>query len=141
MNLGVVTLAALLSVAAQAGPKRYEIAVDLSSFPQSTPQEALASLLKAAEANRFDYLVAHLADPDFVDDRVRRLYGGRFAEQVDDTRGRLDGRAQSLLGLFLKDGRWQITKGRATVTLKDVTDRTLSLRRIGERWYVQNQNK
>ena len=47
---------------------------------RTTPKEALASVLKAADAGRFDYLTAQLADPSFIDDRVktpvrRRLRG------------------------------------------------------------------
>ncbi len=83
---------------------RYSIASDLKTYPQGTAKETLASVLKAIESKRVDYLTAQLADPAFVDDRVKRLYGGRFEEQVEDTRGRLDSRTVRALAA-LPQGR------------------------------------
>ena len=80
------------------------------AFPKKNPQEALGSVLKAVDAKRFDYVAAQLADPVFIDDRVRRLYGGRFEEQVLDTRNGLTPEAAALLRRFLKDGAWQAEK-------------------------------
>src|SRR5438876_7020446 len=48
---------------------RHGVAPELKSFPQATPKEALASVLKAVEMKRFDYLLAQLAEPDWVDGR------------------------------------------------------------------------
>lgn len=123
------------------GASRYGVAPDLKTYPQATAKEALASVLKAVEAKRFDYLVAQLADPEFVDDRVKRLYGGNFKEQVEDTRTRLDAPAVEMLKRFLKDGEWTEEKGRATVRLKDVPDQCVSLRQIDGRWYLENRSK
>ena len=39
-------------------------------FGQATPKAALDSALKVIDRGRFDYLVAHLLDPAFVDGRV-----------------------------------------------------------------------
>jgi hypothetical protein len=120
---------------------RYGIAPDLKTYPQATAKEALASVLKAVEAKRFDYLVAQLADPDFVDDRVKRLYGGKFEQQVEDTRTRLDPPAVELIKRFLKDGEWTEDKAHATVRLKDVSDQRVYLRQLGGRWYLENRSK
>ena len=119
---------------------RYGIAVDVRTYPQGTAKETLASVLKAVEARRVDYLVAQLADPAFVDDRVQRLYGGRFEEQVEDTRGRLDARTVKLLERFLKDGDWQEDKERVTVRLKD-DDRRLRFKKIDGRWFMEHASK
>ena len=75
--LGLLILA-LPAQAARAAP-RYGIDADLKSYPQGTPKEALASVLKAIDGKRFDYLVAQLADPTFIDDRIKRVHGGRVA--------------------------------------------------------------
>jgi hypothetical protein len=40
------------------------------AFPQKTPREALASVIRAIEKGRIDYLAAHLIDPGFVDAKV-----------------------------------------------------------------------
>src|ERR1700687_2222202 len=50
--------------------KRYSFDVNLDLYPQKTPQEALLSLARAVDNKRVDYLLAHLADPRFVDDAV-----------------------------------------------------------------------
>lgn len=143
---GSVLLAVLIvSSGAAAAEKssdgtRYGIAADLKSYPQSTAKEALASVLKAVEAKRVDYLVAHLADPSFVDDRVKRLYGGRFAEQVNDTRARLDPLTIKQLQRFLKDGDWQEDKERVTVRLKD-SPRRLYFKKDSGRWFMEHASK
>jgi hypothetical protein len=126
------------AAAAEGGP-RYGIEPDLNTYPQKTPREALASVVKAAEEKRFDYLVAQLADPAFIDDRVRRVFGGRFDQQVEDTRTRLDAPAMKLLRRFLKDGEWKAEGGRASARLKDVTDRAVFLREARGRWYLEHR--
>lgn len=118
---------------------RFGIEADAKAYPQSTPKEALASVLKAAEAKRFDYLAAHLADPAFIDDRVKRVYGGKFDEQADDTKARLDPFALKLLAKLLKDGKWEEEKGTATVTAEGVAYRAARFVKKGERWYLSHR--
>jgi hypothetical protein len=140
----LVALAGLvLSNAALAQDKgsRHGVTLDTKTYPQATPQQALASVLKAAGAKKFDYLVAHLADPTFVDDRVKRLYGGKFAEQVDDTRARLDPATLKLLKRFLDQGKWTVEKGEATARLDDVKDRVVRLVRKDGRWYLEHRDR
>jgi hypothetical protein len=148
MRVGVGLWLGLVAVAAvwadepdKAQGTRYGIAADTKTYPQATAREALGSVLKAALAKRFDYLVAQLADPAFVDDRVRRLYGGRFEDQVEDTRARLDPSTVKLLGRFLKDGQWQEEVGRVTVRLKDAGDRRLYFKKDGGRWFMEHPSR
>lgn len=122
------------------GGTRYGIAADLKTYPQGTAKEALNSVLKAVESKRVDYVVAQLADPSFVDDRVKRLYGGRFAEQVEDTRSRLDPITIKQLQRFLKDGDWQEKDDQATVRLND-NERALHFKKEKDRWFFQNSSK
>ncbi len=119
---------------------RYGIAPDLRTYPQSTAKETLDSVLKAVEARRVDYVVAQLAEPAFVDDRVKRLYGGRFEGQVEDTRARLDSLTVKLLQRFLKDGDWQEDKDRVAVRLKD-NDRRLCFHKDNGRWFMEHRSK
>jgi hypothetical protein len=119
---------------------RYGIAPDSQAYPQGTAKETLASVLKAIEAKRFDYLTAQLADPVFVDDRVRRLYGGRFEEQVEDTRARLDSLTVKLLQRYLKEGDWQEEMDRVTVRLKD-HDRRIYFKKDQNRWFMEHASK
>jgi hypothetical protein len=141
MRLPTAVLLSFIVAGARADAPRYGIAPDPKAYPQATPQEALASVLKAVEAKRFDYLAAQLADPTFVDDRVNRLFGGRFEMQVEETANQFSPAAAKLFGRFLKDGEWMTEKDTASVRLKDVKDRAVYFRRIGERWYLENRWK
>lgn len=49
---------------------RYGIPGNHRLFPQPDPKTALASAVKAAEAGRYDYLVAHLMDEKFIESRI-----------------------------------------------------------------------
>lgn len=120
---------------------RYGVALDLKTYPQATAKEALASVIKAVENKRIDYLVAQLADPAHIDDRVQRQYSGKFEEQVADTRSKMDESTLKLFQRFLKDGEWTRDKATEYVQLKDVKDRAIFFRRIGERWYLENRYK
>jgi hypothetical protein len=121
--------------------KRYGIEADLKTYPQGTPKETLASVLKAVENKRIDYLVAQLADPEYIDERVKRTFGGKFEEQVNDTRTKLDPPTVKLLERFLKEGDWIGKDSPMSVVLKDVKDRAVSFTKIGDRWYMQNNDK
>lgn len=138
MNAAVLTLTVLTMSLAQEKTDRYGVALDGKAYPQATAKEALGSAVKAAEAKKVDYLVAQLADPTFVDDRVKRVYGGKFEEQVRDTSARLDPFAVKQLKRFLDEGKWEETKEQATVTLDGVKDRRVRLLKKGERWYLAN---
>ena len=119
---------------------RYGIAPDLKTYPQATAKETLASLVKAVEKKRVEYVVAQLADPVFVDDRVKRLYGDRFEQQVEDTRSRLDPLTIKQLQRFLKDGDWEEDKDRMTVRLKD-DKRCLHFKKNNGRWFMEHASK
>lgn len=135
-----------LALAARTDPTpdtRYGIPLDAKAYPQATAKEALTSVIKAVEAQRFEYLVAQLADPAFVDERVQRQYDGRFESQVVDTRRKMDAGTLQLLQRFLKEGEWTSDKESKSdcVRLKDVKDRCVYFRRIGDRWYLENRYK
>jgi hypothetical protein len=120
---------------------RYGVAADLKGYRQGSAREVLASAIKAVEAGRVDYLLAQLTDPAWLDDRVARLYGGRFAEQVQETRARLDPAAVKLLRRILDRGEWSAGRDRESVRLKDQDDRAVFFVRHGDRWYVENRSK
>jgi hypothetical protein len=71
LSLGWIVIATTL--AAQEPAKyltRYNIDFNPVTYPQKTPQEAMKSITKALDSGRYDYLLAHLADPKYVDPRV-----------------------------------------------------------------------
>jgi hypothetical protein len=118
--------------------QRYGITADFKTYPQATGKEALASILKAVEDKRIDYVLAHLADPQWVDERVKKN-GGKFEDVVKECKEtKLDPVAVKQLGKFLKDGEWKVEEKTAEVRLKDVSDRSVRFFKIGERWYMEN---
>jgi hypothetical protein len=131
--------AALLALVLAPAADRYGVAEDAKGYPQTTPKEALASVLKAIDAKDFHYLVAHLADPSFVDDRVKRVYAGRFDEQVDDTRTRLDALIVKQLTRLAKEGKWMIGKISAEVHSPDLPGRGARLIVKDGRWYLTHR--
>jgi hypothetical protein len=75
---------AATSVAQDVRP-RFGILHNPDLYRQDTPQETLRSALAAVGRERYDYLAAHLLDPDWVDARlaVNRPYFERVAgEQI-----------------------------------------------------------
>src|SRR3954452_20231951 len=76
LGLGLIVVAAGLSAQEPAKlSTRYNIEFNPINYPQKTPQDAMKSIAKALESGRLDYLLAHLADPKFVDPRVNEYLG------------------------------------------------------------------
>jgi hypothetical protein len=124
--------------AADARVQRYGIDADFKTYPQASGKEALASILKAVEDKRIDYLLAHLADPQWVDDRVKKN-GGKFDDLVKECREtKLDPAAVKQLRRFLADGDWKVEEKTAEARLKDVSDRSVRFFKIGDRWFLEN---
>jgi hypothetical protein len=63
---------------------RYGISSSPDFYPQATAKEALASVAKALENKRYEYIAAHLLDPAFVDAKVadRAKVGEAAAEKA-----------------------------------------------------------
>jgi hypothetical protein len=122
-------------------PRRYGISADLEKYPQATPKETLGSVIKAIENKRIDYLLAHLADPQFVDMRVQD-YGGKFDEVVKEAQKKLadDPAVVKQLQRFYKEGDLDESDDRASFRLKDAKDR-IYLRKLENRWFMENRQK
>ena len=150
MRIGLWLLIGLIGVLALAAqdapdkavPKRFGIEADLKTYPQTTAKETLVSLQKAVDAKRADYVLAHLADPDWVDRRVKELDGG-FAALVEESESRLTGDpgAVKKLKKLSTTGEWKIDADTAVVRLKDVDEEALFFRKFDGRWYVENRKK
>jgi hypothetical protein len=135
--------------------KRYGFDVNLTFYPQKTPQEAILSVVKAAQNKRIDYLLAHLADPRFVDDTVAEyknsvLKGSgqvktflAFDRLVTETRDYFleDPTLLKGLRLFGKEAEFDATETQATGTLKTIQGRKVFLRKLGDRWFLENKQQ
>jgi hypothetical protein len=120
---------------------RFGVAADLKAYPQDSPKAALASVLKAIDGGKIDYVLAQLTDPKFVDERIKRVHAGKFELQVAETKGKLDAPAVKQLRKFAAEGEWESDEDRAVVRLKDDADRIVAFRKVGDRWYLENRNK
>jgi hypothetical protein len=157
-------------------PPRYGVKRHAELYPQDSPKKTLNSMARAFEKDRFDYLVAQLIDPAFVDEQLRISYpdyekAGReqvtredlerkgfdkgyvrqrvkelasdanFQNLVRRVRVKLEDDPVSLQELkrMVREGEVQEAAETAVVRLKDVKDRALYLRKVGDRWYVENR--
>jgi hypothetical protein len=120
---------------------RYGLNAHLREFPQASPKEALSSVISALEKGRVDYLLAQLTDPEFVDSRVKQVYGGKFEDLESESRTKVNDNPAAIKELhrFLKEGDWQITETSASVQLKDVAGKKVYLKKIGDRWFFENR--
>lgn len=120
---------------------RHGVEVDFDGFPQSTPQEALRSVLKAADAGRFDYLIAQLADPPGMDQRIKDA--GSFAKFLDTVKNkwRDDPENAKELRKYSSEGTWEQTAETATAKHPDIKGRQVFFKKIGNRWYLENRQK
>lgn len=74
LGLSMLIVAATFAGAQDPPPKllstRFGIEFNPINYPQKTPQDTIKSVAKALDAGRFDYMMAHLVDPKYVDPRV-----------------------------------------------------------------------
>jgi hypothetical protein len=154
-----VLIAGLAVVADQApqSPKRYGVDLNVRKYPQATPKEALGAVLKALGEKEYDYLLAHLADPAFVDKRVEQLAGGfgaeipanqkqtaAFALLAKETAENflLDPSKLKDLQKFLADGEWEEGTELATARLRTIPSRKVFMKMVApNRWVLLDKEK
>ena len=134
--------------------KRYGYTYEPTLYAQKTPQEALQSVVKAIDARKIDYLLAHLADPKFVDGRVaeyaafekgseqaRTILG--FERLVRETALHFqeDPLLLKELRQFLREGDWGTDNGSARASLKGASPRRVFFRKLEERWFLENKQQ
>jgi hypothetical protein len=122
--------------------KRYNQTLDLKKYPQDTPKTALLSLIKAIENKDVEYILAHLAEPKFVDQRVTDL-GGKFDLLVEEAKGKLveDPGTLKLLKRFAADGDWKTDGDHSFASLPDVAGKQVNFIQRKDRWYLENRNQ
>jgi hypothetical protein len=158
--LGWLVLAVCpLVLAAQDEPapkldKRYGYVHEPILFPQKTPQETLQGVVRAIDSNKIDYLLAHLADPKFVDSRVAEYAAFQkgseqakaifaFERLVRETALHFqeDPLLVKELRQYVKEGEWDVQEGVAIGTLKTASSRRVFLRKLEERWFLENKQQ
>jgi hypothetical protein len=143
MRAAIIILIAGTLALGQGVRKRYGVELDRENFPQDTPKETLESIMKAIQMKKIDYLVAHLADPAFVDQRIAEVHGGKFEEMVRETTTQLVDNPDTLriFRRFLKEGKWEGEKGTAASAKVNGVKDTLYFRKIDDRWFLENRKK
>jgi hypothetical protein len=163
----VVMLLALLSLCAVATavddpkkkapppPRRFGFDVDEETFSQQSPEKTMQSIAKALDRKKVDYLLAHIADPAFVDYWVNR-YKGDFAQGGEEGKRLLaferlvtetnqyyanDPLIVRDLRKFAKEAKWAEDGDTAVGTVEGIAGRKVYLRKIGERWFLENKQQ
>jgi hypothetical protein len=138
------------------GAKRYGVEPDTKKYPQGTPKDALGSVLKALGEKEIRYLLAYLADPEFVDKRVA-AYSQQLGPKLSQAQKKEQGFEKLVekttenfqddptkikeLQRFLKDGEWEEGAGEVVVKLKNVLARKVFLKKVDERWVLLDREK
>ena len=169
-------------------PPRFGVVLRPKVYPQSTPKEVLTSVIEAAEKGEFNYLLANLLDPAFVDARLAdrakqfepvievelatlRDFQKQNAERIlpdarvpdepvrfravvaDQARTRAyrqlvrdvqeklaeDPEVMKDLRRFNRTGTFNENGDTAKVGHPDIKDRAVFLKKIGDRWFVENR--
>ncbi|MSQ94883.1 MAG: hypothetical protein EXR98_10065 [Gemmataceae bacterium] len=136
-------------------PRRFGFDADDITFPQQTPKEAMNSIAKALERKKVDYLLAHLADAIYVDYWVdqykddfplgkeegkRLLAFDRLARETT-LYFQNDPLIVKDLRTFAKLAEWKEDEGIAVGTVETIPARKVFLKKIGDRWFLQNKQQ
>lgn len=158
-----VVMVAAIASSAQDGEKkappaptrRFGMDVDETTFPQQTPAEAMKSIGTALDRKRFDYFLAHMADPAYVDYWVDR-YKNDFPQGKESARALLafdrfvrekvqyyqnDPLIVKDLRAFARDAKWAEDANTAIGTVETIPARKVFLKKIGERWFLENKQQ
>jgi hypothetical protein len=121
-------------------PRRFMIDLNQVGYPQRTPKEAFTSIIKAVENERFDYLLAHLLEPSWIDKRIRE-FNLTPAKMAAEIRKKYtdDPELMKELRKFSIDGELTETADTAVIRLKGVRDRQIFMKKIGTRWFMENR--
>jgi hypothetical protein len=139
------------------GIKRFGIELDIKAYPQDTPEDALKSVIKAVAENKVDYLLAHLADPEFVDKRMAMYIAQLGSSATDESKvtvafDRLlkktvenfveDPAKLKELKRFAAEGKWDKQEKLAVASLDNVKARRVFMKRLPDnRWVLQDREK
>ena len=125
---------ALLPAQAVKESGRFGIPLDEASFPQNSPENLRKSLLNALNSDKIEYMLAHLADPSFIDKNVREVHEGDFAKQVAETREKLKKGLKSPLESLLKEGKLSASEKSASLKDPALKDFIISMKLENNKW-------
>jgi hypothetical protein len=137
MTLGLLLIAAPFASAQFKEERRFGLRYTPELYAQTTPKQTLAAVLRAFEKDRYDYLVAFLLDPAFVEDQLQASYP-RFeklaATQVAGERLEKKGFDRDYIRIRIKElataANFDYLVGRVRTKLENDPDSLRDIRKI-----------
>ena len=136
-------------------PRRFGYDVDEITFPQQSPDATMKSIATALGRKQMGYMLAQLADPAHVDywvehykkdftlgkEEGRRLLA--FDRVIRDATEYLqnDPLIVKELRMFAKEAKWDEADNIAIGTVETIPARKVYLKKIGERWFLENKQQ
>jgi hypothetical protein len=149
--LTTMVIVAPLAAQSQEGA-RYGYDILENKYPQKSPEDALASVIKTIETKKFEYLMAQLADPVYVDRKVEEYKKPLAGKEESRTLLAFDRLARETakyfqddpilvkeLKRFAKEGMWKTEATKAVCTLKALPGRQVFMRKVQNRWFFENK--
>ena len=158
MSAAFTLLAVLASAQDEVKKKslpRFGIDVNEMLYPQKTPKDAMSSIIVALDRKNVDYFLAQIADPTYVEYWVER-YKTDFVQGKDEAKRLLafdrlvretsenyqnDPLIVKDLRAFAKGAKWEEMDDLAVGTTEMVPARKVYLKKIGERWFLENRQQ
>ena len=155
----LVALCASAQDEGKSAPKdapRYGVSYEPLLYPQKEPDETARSIVKAIESKRFDYLLAQLADPKYVDLKIAEYRDLLPKVAKDEARVVLafdrlvretaqhfqdDPLLLKELRAFAKAAKWESEGGKAVGTVESIPAHKVVLRNEGGRWFLENRQQ
>jgi hypothetical protein len=136
-------------------PERFGFAVDDVVYPQKTPAEAMKSVVTAYDRKRVDYMLAHLIDSAYVDywiieyshdikagkEEGRRLLAFERLTGATNLYYQNDPLIVKDLRVFAREAKWTDEGDVAIGTVEAIPARKVFMKKIGERWFLENRQQ
>lgn len=134
---------------------RFGYKVDEELYPQKSPAEAMKAIVTAMDRKRIDYLLAQLADPAYVDYWVDQ-YKKDVALGADEGKSLIafnrltrettqyfqsDPLIVKELRVFAREAKWTDEGDTAIGVVDTISARKVYLKKIGERWFLENRQQ
>jgi hypothetical protein len=134
---------------------RFGFEVDEITYPQQNAKDALKSIVVAIDRKRVDYMLAQLVDPAYVDywieqykrdfvlgkEEGRRLLAFDRLTKETNQHFQNDPLVVKELRVFVRDAKWTDEGESALATVDSIPARKVFLKKIGERWFLENKQQ
>ncbi len=164
MTRNLLTMIALLALGAFSDAQdevkkkpavRFGFEIDEVTYPQQSARDALKSIVVAIDRKRVDYMLAQLVDPAYVDywveqykrdfvlgkEEGKRLLAFDRLTKETNQYFQSDPLIVKELRVFAKDAKWADEGEGAVGTVEAIPARKVFMKKIGERWFLENRQQ